>query len=67
MISCANSVLFLPVYEHFKSLYGIDISENWSSLLPFSYTYTYYWLIGYIQRILLDFSRFCKCSLDFCD
>ncbi|EAR83138.1 carrier protein (macronuclear) [Tetrahymena thermophila SB210] len=28
LISCANSVLFLPVYEHFKSLYGIDISEN---------------------------------------
>jgi len=28
MISCAYSVLYIPVYEHFKALYGVDISED---------------------------------------
>lgn len=28
-ISCAYSMIFMPIYEHFKSRYGVDISENY--------------------------------------
>ncbi|EAR83230.2 carrier protein (macronuclear) [Tetrahymena thermophila SB210] len=27
-ISCGNSILFMPIYEHFKNLYGVDLSSN---------------------------------------